>query len=205
MCTADGVNFLGSDTLPPTPNQAACDCAVQKAFACDFKPQTTNVTAIIGQLLDTACSLLGQANSDSCSAFDSFGNNGTYGLFASCDPASQLSFAMSAFYELNGRNPASCDFAGNATVNTNAPSSAAAASAAATSCLSSATGTFTPTGPAVPAGTNTGGASSSSTSAGSTSGSGNAASRAVADLKVAFIVSSGLTFAMALGAWSVAA
>ena len=61
--------------------------------------------------------------------------------------ATQLSFVMSEFYEANNRNPQSCDFAGNATVNKNAPSTIQDANAAASSCLSNPSATFTPSAP----------------------------------------------------------
>lgn len=57
----------------------------------------------------------------------------------------KLSWAFSAFYEITSRNPQSCSFAGNATVNSAAPSSSAAAEQAASSCMAAApSGTFVP-------------------------------------------------------------
>ncbi|KAG5220568.1 glycoside hydrolase family protein [Salix suchowensis] len=56
-----------------------------------------------GELIGTACSLLGQQG------------------------AVKLSFVMSQYFEINNRNPQSCSFSGNATVNSAAPSSASAA------------------------------------------------------------------------------
>jgi len=210
-CAApDGVNFLGSNNLPPTPDQAACDCAVNSAFSCVFSPQTSNVSAIEGTLFNFTCGQLGSLGLNSCDSLSASGATGTYGLLASCDPATQLSFAFSALYEANSRNPQACSFSGNATVNPAAPSTATAAEAAASSCLAPATTTFTPTGPAAPAATHAGGSStggsgspSGSGTAGSGSG-GNAAGRSSGDVQTLFGMSFAVAATVALGTLLVA-
>jgi len=143
-CPAQNSSLLASTTLPPTPNDAACKC-LQTNLDCLFNPQTSNTTGIVGPLLDTACGLIGQVGSN-CNALSANGSTGTYGLVASCDPSSKLSFAMSIYYEANKRNAQSCSFSGNGTVNSKA--SSASATAVASSCLASATGTNIPTSPA---------------------------------------------------------
>lgn len=90
-CAApDDVNFFGSDTLPPTPNQQACNCAVDNAFSCVFTPVTPNTTAIIGTLLDYTCGQLGQLGLNSCNALSANGTTGQYGELSSCDPGELL-------------------------------------------------------------------------------------------------------------------
>ena len=79
-CPAENSTFLGSSTLPPTPVDAACQCMEAK-LSCQFNPQTSNISAILGDLLNTACGLVGD-----CSAISSNGQNGTYGLVSACDP-----------------------------------------------------------------------------------------------------------------------
>ncbi|KAJ2968823.1 hypothetical protein NUW54_g13106 [Trametes sanguinea] len=81
---------------------------------------------------------------------------------------------MSEYYELTNRAATSCDFAGNATVNSAAPASVSGANAAASSCLSNPSATFTPSSPA------TNGGSSGSNGSGSGSGSSNNNNAAVA-------------------------
>lgn len=83
-CPAQNSTFLASTSLPPTPNDADCAC-LEKSLSCQFTPQTTNTTAIVGELLDTACSLLGQSGG-SCNDIAGSGANGTYGRVAYCDP-----------------------------------------------------------------------------------------------------------------------
>ena len=57
----------------------------------------------------------------------------------------ELSYAMSEFYEATNKNPQSCSFSGNAVVN---PSASASASAVASSCFANAAAVFTPSAPA---------------------------------------------------------
>ncbi|KZS93238.1 hypothetical protein SISNIDRAFT_454383 [Sistotremastrum niveocremeum HHB9708] len=167
-CPQPNAAFLASTTLPPTPNDELCACVANSSFSCVFTPQTTNTTAIIGELIGIACGLLANQGSN-CDVISASGSSGTYGELSFCDPGTQLSWAMTAFYELNGRNPASCSFSGNATINTAGPSSSAAAEAAANSCLAAApTGTFTPTAASsVPPVTAAATSSTSSSSSGS--------------------------------------
>ncbi|EDR05312.1 glycoside hydrolase family 72 protein [Laccaria bicolor S238N-H82] len=49
--------FLGSTTLPATPNLAACQC-LQSALSCPFTPVVSGYTIVAGQLINTACGLL---------------------------------------------------------------------------------------------------------------------------------------------------
>jgi len=160
-CPQQNTTFLASTTLPPTPSDSACQC-LDSNLSCLFNPQTSNTTAIIGPLLDTACSLLGTAGGN-CNLIATNGQTGQYGLASSCDPSTLLSLAMSEYFEAESRNPQACSFGGNGTVNAKA-SSSSNASAVASSCLASATGTQVPTAP------------SSGNSSGSSSGSGSKSS-----------------------------
>jgi hypothetical protein len=144
-CPAANSTFNASDTLPPTPNDAACKC-LENHLSCQFTPQTPNVTAIVGVLLNQACSFLG-GQGGSCSDISSDGSTGVYGLVSGCSPSTELSYAMSKYYEITNRNPQSCNFAGNATVNPSA-SASVSASAVASSCFANAAAVFTPSSPA---------------------------------------------------------
>ncbi|KAG6891079.1 hypothetical protein C0995_014169 [Termitomyces sp. Mi166 len=169
-CPTANSSFVASTTLPPTPNESACDCLLN-TLSCRFQPATSNYSAIVGQLLDTACGFVGQKGG-TCDDIGGNGQTGVYGRLSGCDPTIKLSFVMSDFYQLSDRNPAACNFAGNATVNPSAPATASAADAAASSCLSNAAATFVPS---APPSASTGGNSNtgSSTSSGSTSSKGN--------------------------------
>jgi len=155
-CPATSTAFDSSTTLPPTPNDASCNC-LENNLSCQFTPITSNFTAIVGALLDFGCSSLGQAGG-SCNAIAGNGSTGVYGQISGCSPSVELSYVMSQFYEANNRNPQACSFGGNGTVNNLAPSGVSAA-AAATSCFANAAAVFTPSAPAT-----TGGSSSTSPS-----------------------------------------
>jgi len=151
-CPSANTTLLASSNIPPTPDSAACDC-LESSLSCQFTPATTNYSAIVGELLDTGCSLLGQAGG-SCNDIGGNGQTGVYGRVADCDPTIKLSYVMSQFFEINNRNPQSCSFAGNGTVNPHASTSTSAAVAAASSCISNPSATFTPS--ATPASGNSG-------------------------------------------------
>lgn len=175
-CPASSAAFGASTTLPPTPNDPACSC-LENNLSCQFTPATNNFTAIVGQLLDVGCSLLAQAGG-SCNDIGGNASTGVYGRVSGCDPSTfflyvsfcilntylgtKLSYVMSQYYEATNRNPQSCSFAGNGTVNKLAPSSVSA-TAAASSCIASPAAVFTPTTPT----TTSAGSSSTSSAKGS--------------------------------------
>lgn len=153
-CPASSTTFPVSLTLPPTPNEPACNC-LESTLSCQFTPQTRNYTAIAGDLIGVSCSLLAQAGGK-CDDIGGNGTTGVYGRISGCDPTIKLSYVMSQYYEATNKNAASCNFAGNATVNPNAPSSASAANAAASSCIANPGAVFTPSAAPTSGGGSTG-------------------------------------------------
>jgi len=194
-CPAQNSTWLASTTLPPTPNDQSCQC-LESTLSCLFTPETNNYTAIVGELLDTSCSLLGGAGGN-CNDIASSGANGTYGRVSFCDPPTKLSFVFSEYYQATSRNPQSCNFAGNATVNSTAPSDVSSANAAATSCFASASSVFTPTAPAT-------GGSSSSKGSSSATGSHNGAVPLVDDMRALWSMCAMIVFCVAGGVWTLA-
>lgn len=87
-CPTVNSSFVASTTLPPTPNESACDC-VLSSLSCRFQPATSNYSAIVGQLLDTACSLVGQQGG-TCDDIGGNGQTGVYGRLSGCDPSKSL-------------------------------------------------------------------------------------------------------------------
>jgi 1,3-beta-glucanosyltransferase GAS1 len=84
-CPTTSSAFVASTNLPPTPNLSACSC-VENNLSCRFTPATSNYTAVVGDLLNTACGLLGQQGA-SCNDIGSDGQAGTYGRLSGCDPS----------------------------------------------------------------------------------------------------------------------
>jgi len=187
-CPAENSTWLASASLPPTPNDAACAC-LESTLACQFTPPNNNFSSIVGPLLDEACGLLGQAGGN-CNDIAANGSTGSYGRVSFCDPSTKLSFVMTQYYEATNQNAQSCSFGGNATLNSQAPSSVSAANAAASSCLTNPGATFTPSAPATTA---TPKPTSSGSGGGSSGGKSNSARSAFENSEVLLaMVASGL-------------
>jgi hypothetical protein len=91
-CPSQNSTFLASSTLPPTPNDAACNC-LESGLSCDFSPpagtNTTAINVINGELLGTACGLL-STSGGSCDDIASNGTSGTYGRVSFCNAGGRL-------------------------------------------------------------------------------------------------------------------
>lgn len=78
--------WLASTNLPPTPNDGACQCLNQNAFSCKFiQTSSPQESAIVGELINEGCSLLGAQNG-SCDPIGGSGITGKYGAVSFCDP-----------------------------------------------------------------------------------------------------------------------
>lgn len=161
-CPSTNEVFVASNSLPPTPNEPACNCLLS-SLSCRFTPQTTNYTTIVGELLGVGCGLVGQQGG-TCADIGGNGSTGVYGRISGCDPTIKLSYVMSEYYQLNNNDARACSFAGNGTVNSAAPSTPSAANAAASSCLANPSATFVPSAPSNTAGGGGGGGTSRPTS-----------------------------------------
>jgi hypothetical protein len=102
-CPTPDSNLLASTTLPPTPNDGACNC-MQNAVSCRFTPQTTNTTAIVGELLNYACSQLGTVGG-SCADLAGDGSTGSYGRVSGCSPSKWNRIALVLGCVLNFHRP----------------------------------------------------------------------------------------------------
>ncbi|KAJ7115171.1 X8 domain-containing protein [Mycena epipterygia] len=126
--------FAVSETLPPTPDDAAHG-GLAGALGCVFQPPTDYSMVLVGTLIGIACELVGEVGG-TCDDISSNGQAGVYGRLAMCDPTIKLSYVMSQYYELNQLNhraPTACSFSGNATITLNSTVGASSASAAASS------------------------------------------------------------------------
>ncbi|KAI0702424.1 Glucanosyltransferase-domain-containing protein [Cytidiella melzeri] len=204
-CPTQDSTFLASTTLPPTPNDNSCNC-VESAVACQFKPSTSNSTilsGIIGSLLNEGCSLLGSAGG-SCNNIAADGAAGTYGPVSPCGPAVKLSYVFDQYYELTNRNAQSCDFAGNATINSHAATNSAAVASAVSSCLSNPSATFVPSAPASTTAGTSNPSGSSSSSGGGTSGNGGSNGALGGSQQAVFGAALASLFALAGGLFALA-
>ncbi|KAG8834635.1 1,3-beta-glucanosyltransferase gas1 [Serendipita sp. 399] len=170
-CPSVSAEWLGSTTLPPTPNQAECDC-IWKSSPCVFSPQTVNQSALFEGLFQSACTYLGTSGG-SCTPIGQNGTTGVYGDVSSCDGASKLTWVFSQYYLATNNNAQSCDFAGNATVNSASPTTASDVNAAVSACFAATPSVYTPVKPSTviaPGGHNTGTSSSGGNGGGGNSG-----------------------------------
>lgn len=84
-CPTTNDTFAASTSLPPTPNEAACNC-LESNLGCQFTPQTSNYSVIVGELIGTGCSLLG-SKGGSCDDIGTNPSSATYGRLSGCDPS----------------------------------------------------------------------------------------------------------------------
>ncbi|TFK21136.1 1,3-beta-glucanosyltransferase [Coprinopsis marcescibilis] len=119
-----------SNTLPGTPNNEACSCLLG-ALSCRPNAAAVADADLRAQLTGEACGLLSRAGG-SCDELNGNGATGVYGRAAACGPDVKLAYAMSSFYEREGRNAQSCNFGGNASLNPGASPTVDAPAAAGT-------------------------------------------------------------------------
>ncbi|KAF8599311.1 hypothetical protein BDV93DRAFT_497980 [Ceratobasidium sp. AG-I] len=156
--TGSATSWLGSTTLPPTPQQSVCDCLTDNAFSCTATRQTAQSPIILGALLDYGCSLLGQ-NSMSCDPISENGATGVYGKYGFCDPVTKLNYVLSSYFQSQNRAIPACSFNNNATINTGAPTSTTDLDGNAAQCLAGFAPTSVPSTGGRPASGSGGGSS----------------------------------------------
>ncbi|PWZ00620.1 hypothetical protein BCV70DRAFT_98517 [Testicularia cyperi] len=179
-CRGGTNNFPASTELPPTPNPQLCSCIRSNAYTCLLNPASRNSPNIIGTLTGQACSYLSERGG-SCDPILADGESGIYGNYSACNAAERLEWAMSEYYELTSFNPQSCDFSGNASVQT-PPTTSSGITEAYSSCLGQfPIGVSTPS-PDVTSSNTAPSATSSGTGSGGSSGSSGSSSAAAPGL-----------------------
>ncbi|KAH0543972.1 hypothetical protein FGG08_001739 [Glutinoglossum americanum] len=109
-CPAMNTAWAAATQLPPTPNQDLCACMV-KSLSCVAKSSVED--AAFDPLFSVAC-----ATGGVCTGIQANGTTGVYGAYSMCSPQERLSWAFNQYYLANKKNSQSCDFAGNATIQT---------------------------------------------------------------------------------------
>jgi hypothetical protein len=100
-----GSSWKASNTLPPTPSIDACSC-LTKSYGCAVG-KSFNVSKTenkVDEIFKFAC---GEGKVD-CTRLAANGESGKYGDLSSCDPATQLSYALNSMYTANKNNKDSC-------------------------------------------------------------------------------------------------
>ncbi|KAJ5037232.1 uncharacterized protein L3040_007409 [Drepanopeziza brunnea f. sp. 'multigermtubi'] len=116
--------------LPPTPNQAACEC-MMATLSCTVNTKNVNDTQI-SELFGTVC---GYNNGKACVGISTNTTTGQYGAYSMCSPEQKLSYAFNQYYGQQNKASTACDFGGAAQVvkAAGAASSCSSVIAAATS------------------------------------------------------------------------
>lgn len=110
-CPAVNSSWQASSSLPPTPNNAACDCMFKAAScvpASDLKAES------YGDIFGYIC---GSDNS-LCAGIQGNTTTGKYGTFSMCSSKQKLAYVLDAYYKKNGKASTSCDFKGQAQTQT---------------------------------------------------------------------------------------
>lgn len=160
-CPTVGSTWEASSNLPPTPDEALCDCMVQ-SLKCVPKSSLSDEDA--GSLIGTVCGL----SSSACKGISSNSSTGVYGEYSMCGAKQQLAFALNAYYEGQKSASSACDFSGSATLTS------ATATGSCSSVLASASASASGSGS---------GSGSSSGSASGSAASGSHSSAAAPSLR----------------------
>ena len=136
--------WQAATNLPPTPNDAICQCMVQN-LTCVAKSNLSPDK--IKQEFDYICD---PAQGNNCAGILANGSTGVYGAFSGCSDSERLSYAFNQYYlnqtATNTANTSPCDFSGSA--NKVTPKLASSCKAVVSQAGSGGTGsiTSTPTG-----------------------------------------------------------
>ena len=140
-CPTFESTWLAATNLPPTPNEAFCEC-IQHTFGC---VASSPVGANTLSQFNLICGDLGV----DCSVIEANGTApGSYGAYSSCNVTVRLSWAFNEYWLLQSKTAAACDFGGQATIQS--PSSVAGDCVSLLTSSVSTGGFPSPTGGQVP-------------------------------------------------------
>ena len=152
-CPKLSQNWAASNSLPPTPDSALCDC-MYKSLSC--VPDDSLEEKDFGDIFGYIC---GQ-DPASCAGIKSNTSTGVFGAFSMCNPKEQLGYSLNAYYTAQKKSSDACDFNGAAkvvnagssdsTCQKSLSSASAANSVAATATSASGAGSASGSNAAVP-------------------------------------------------------
>ncbi|EHA56882.1 hypothetical protein MCOR27_006430 [Pyricularia oryzae] len=109
-CPGIQSNWLAASALPPTPDQAVCECMTKSATCA---PSSSLSEKDYGEIFSFICGA-----GDSCKGINGNATTGQYGAFHGCDSKSKLTYALDQYYKSQRNSATACDFKGKATVVT---------------------------------------------------------------------------------------
>ncbi|KHN96670.1 beta-1,3-glucanosyltransferase [Metarhizium album ARSEF 1941] len=107
-CPAVDSTWRASSTLPPTPNDEACECMF-KASSC--VPASSLKPDDFGDIFGFVCG----TDTSICAGIDGNTTTGKYGPYSMCSSRQKLAYVLDAYYKKNKNAAGSCDFKGQAT------------------------------------------------------------------------------------------
>ena len=111
-CPSVGSDWQAASALPPTPNQALCEC-MENALSC-IPNQVSDDDA--GDLFGYICGL-NQGQNTYCDGIAHNATTGNYGAYGMCNPQQQLGWVLNVYYnqqQASGNGASACDFSGSA-------------------------------------------------------------------------------------------
>lgn len=130
-CPAIAATWAASESLPPTPDEAVCDC-LEDSLSCVVSSDVDSDD--YGTLFGIVCGYI------DCSQISTNATEGVYGEYSYCDDSVKLSFLLNKYYEENGSSSSACDFSGSATLTSASTVSTCAAVLSSASAGESSTG-----------------------------------------------------------------
>jgi hypothetical protein len=132
-CPDINENWAASNTLPPTPDSALCDC-MYNTLSC--VPKSGLATDKFGDIFDYICG----AKPEACDGINGNATTGVYGSFSMCSDKQKLGYVLNQYYNLLDGASSACDFDGEA-VTTKAAGASSSCSAALSSASAAASST----------------------------------------------------------------
>ncbi|RAH64298.1 uncharacterized protein BO66DRAFT_444152 [Aspergillus aculeatinus CBS 121060] len=108
-CPTVASAWEASSSLPPSPNDALCDC-MEESLSCVVKDSVSS--SKYGDLFDYICAL---NDGKYCAGQASNSTSGTYGAYSVCSTKQQLNFVMNQYFSAQGASASACDFSGKGT------------------------------------------------------------------------------------------
>lgn len=108
-CPKVGTSWKASDTLPPTPNNATCDC-MYSSLSC--VPATGLNSSAYSALFGSVCGL----SSSACAGINGNTSTGVYGAYIMCNAEQQMAYVLDQYYSEQKSASTACDWDGQAQI-----------------------------------------------------------------------------------------
>jgi 1,3-beta-glucanosyltransferase GAS1 len=108
-CPGTSNIWAASNSLPPTPDEATCQC-MYASLSC--VPSSRLSVKAYGELFGNICGQPGKP----CAGISGDVTSGIFGAYSMCNSTQQLGFALDSYYQSQGSKQGACDWDGQATI-----------------------------------------------------------------------------------------